>query len=142
MADGKTHKAIGALGGTVVSLIYNDQKGTPNLSLMYLAGGALGGKMGGSLADIIDRPYSPFHRSYGHSASINGIAYLSKRAKKIFQDCLDYLIQKANEFMKAGNKILYYLCHFAAAFLIGFATGHGLHLVTDMFTPMGLPLLS
>ncbi|MBN2180332.1 MAG: hypothetical protein JW715_00350 [Sedimentisphaerales bacterium] len=141
MADGKTHKAIGTLGGTVASLIFNDQKGTPNLSLIYLAGGAIGGRIGGRLPDIIDIPDSPFHRSFGHSVSINGIAYLNKRAKKIFHDCLDCLIQKANKFMNEGNKILYCLCHFAAAFLIGFATGHGLHLVTDMFYPMGLPLL-
>lgn len=140
MADGKTHKTIGAFGGTVASLISNGQKGTPNLSLIYMAGGATGGIMGGRLADIIDIPDSPFHRSFGHSVSINGIAYLNKRAKKIFQDCLDYLITKANKFMNEGNKILYYLCHFAAAFLIGFTTGHGLHLVTDMFYPMGLPL--
>jgi hypothetical protein len=116
MADGKTHKGIGAVGGTVVSLLYNSQKGTPNLSLLYLAGGSTGGAIGGSLADIIDEPNSPFHRSFGHSASINGTIYFNKLAKKIFQDCLNWLIQQANKSMNAGNKILYYLCHFAAAF--------------------------
>jgi uncharacterized membrane protein YfcA len=142
MAKGPTHKAIGAVGGTVASLIYNNQKRNPDLFLVYAVGGFIGGLKGGRFADIIDSRKSPFHRSFGHSASINGIIYFSKRAKKIFQDCLDWLIKKATEFGNAGNKFLYHLYHFAAAFLIGFAAGHGLHLVVDMFWPMSLPLIA
>jgi hypothetical protein len=140
MAKGKVHKVIGAGAGTVASLVYNGQKGNPSLSLIYAAGGLIGGIQGGRLAEIIDPPNSPLHRSLGHSAIVNGSIYFSKRVKKIFQDCLDWLIKKATEFMNAGNKFLSILCHFAAAFLIGFATGHGLHLITDMFTPMSLPI--
>ena len=142
MADGKTHKVIGAVSGTVASLIYNSQKGNPELSLLYAAGGFIGGIKGGGLAEIIDPPDSPLHRSIGHSAVINGYIYFGKKVKNIFQDCLDWLIKKATDFMNAGNKIMYYLCHFAASILIGFAAGHGLHLIVDMFSPMTLPIIA
>jgi uncharacterized membrane protein YfcA len=140
MANGKTHKAIGAGIGTVASLIYNGQKGNPDLSFIYAMGGLIGGTAGGGLADIIDPPDSPFHRSLGHSVCVNGSVYFSKRVRRILQDCLDWLLKKAMELMNAGKKFLSGLCHFVAAFLIGFAAGHGSHLITDMFTPMRLPI--
>jgi hypothetical protein len=142
MADGTAHKTIGAIGGTVASLLYNSQKGNPDLSLIYAAGGLIGGVKGGGLAEIIDPPNSPLHRSIGHSATANGYIYFNKNVRKIFQDCLEWLITKATEFMNAGNKFLYFLCHFAAAFLIGFAAGHGLHLIVDMFTQRSLPIIA
>jgi uncharacterized membrane protein YfcA len=140
VAKGKIHKAVGAASGTVVSLFYNYQKGNPDLFWIYVAGGFVGGLKGGGFADFIDEPNSPFHRSIGHSALFNGSIYFSKHVKKIFQDCLDWLAKRATEFINSGNRLLYYLCHFIAAFLIGFAAGHGTHLVTDMFTPMSLPI--
>ncbi len=141
MANGIVHKAVGAGTGTVASLIYNNQRGNPDLFLIYAAGGFIGGASGGALADIIDPPDSPFHRSFGHSVVLNGSICFSKRARKIFQDCLNWLLKKATEFKNAGKKFMFWLCHLAAAFLIGFAAGHGTHLVVDMFTPIRLPIL-
>jgi len=141
MADGKTHKAIGAAAGTVASLIYNGQKGNPDLSLIYAAGGLLGGILGGKLPDIIDRPDTPNHRSFGHSVALVGISAWTEKETVIFRNILAELQVNAEELDSKGEKFLAGCCHFIAAFMIGIVAGYGSHLALDMFGKKGLPLL-
>lgn len=140
MARRKTHRAVGIVSGAGTALILTAQDANFFTGLMRTIAGGCGGAIGSWVADIIDWPDSPRHRSIAHSVTINGSLYL--KLKKHFKYCIAWLEKKAAELLEAGKAFLSCLCEMLAAFLIGLVAGHVSHLVVDACKGEGLPLIA
>lgn len=141
MANGKEHKVISGTIGGGAAFLYAQGKFQNEYTFLYTVGGVLGGIAGGKLPDIIDRPDTPNHRSFGHSWTLVGCSTLAEKKVTIFRNIFTELQTKATELNSKGDSFGAGCCHLAAAFMIGLVAGYGAHLAADMVTPRRLPLL-
>jgi hypothetical protein len=142
MPNRKAHAAAGAGSGLVVAC--NDlPRLTPAEQLVYLAGAALGGAVGGCLPDILEPATSPNHRQACHGVVPVGTVAIFIR--NTLPTAAKELLQRA-EWVKgsnpkhAGMTLERMAWLFAAGFVKGLGPGYLSHLVLDSCTPRGLPL--
>ena len=85
MPNKKEHMNTGAVSGLVVAgAVALCQENTPAERFIEAAGGFLGGAVGGMIADKIDRPTSPNHRSIAHGLIPNaGLLALTPKGKDL-----------------------------------------------------------
>jgi len=135
----KTSSSIGAVGATIWSYKNGDSICEVICSTL---GGYTGGKAIARLPDIIDPPISPNHRGIGHGVLPNSA--LAKELQSTFFKLL-YALQKLGDDLKSIGTFPYILlalvCKFVWGIVIGAVFGYGAHLLTDLFTPYGLPVI-
>ena len=135
----KTSSSIGAVVAGVWSYKNGDSICEVSCSML---GGYVGGKAVARLPDIIDPPISPNHRGIGHGLLPNSA--LAKELKSTFFKLLNALHQLVDDFKRIGTfpyLVLALVCKFFWGIVIGAVFGYGEHLVTDSFTPKGLPVI-
>lgn len=120
MSNGNTHALVGGLVGTS-NYILQHKIQNEQFDLGEILAVSLSSVLFGLLADKIDPPTSPNHRSIGHSVSVNSI--LLPRLWQIVENNPN-LTFKQKKFYQSM------ICSYAS------------HLVLDSTTPMGLPLLA
>lgn len=119
MANGKTHMALGALIGTSNYIIQNKTNNQEiTFGEIFLTAIASAGV--GLIADIIDPPTSPNHRSIGHSLLLNSI-----------------ILPKIWNFIEDNNNLNFKQKKFYQSLI----AAHGSHLALDSTTPRRLPLI-
>lgn len=143
MPKGKEHlrtsSSIGAVGAGVWSHINGDNIWEVICSTL---GGYAGGKAVARLPDIIDPPTSLNHRGIGHGLLPNSA--FAKEMKSTFFKLLNAINQFTEELKSIGTfpyLVLALVCKFVWGMIIGAVFGYSAHLLTDSFTPDGLPLI-
>ena len=142
MPKGKVHKVIGTATGTAIAVGYSHYiSQEPEKAWQYGIGGSLGGYALSRLADILEPAdvLGPNHRGIFHGIALNcSVAVGSfNKLKKL----LDWLVDRAKEFDKRNEVFKAFLCRCAAGAILGGIGGHASHLLADLTTPKGLPLL-
>jgi len=115
-----------------------------------VAGGALGGAIGGLGPDWVDPPTSPFHRGVGHSAAVSCVlAVLASRRIDSWQARLREEAARlrslhrvaVDPLLRAFYGICYVLMCLVSGALVGFLVGWGSHLALDFGSVRTLPLI-
>ena len=147
MPKGKTHMMVGAGAGLISLAAIPPER--PTESLAVLLGRITGGLVGGCIPDWLEPATSPRHRQSAHSFIAGGSVYgLCAAAHKAETYCLDWAVElsKRAEVETDAVKRTFLLLtastlRFIGSFLVGGAVGYVSHLVLDLFTPAGLPLI-
>jgi len=143
MPNARVHSKISSAVGVGAAVLYAHHKNIDFPEVLLCAvGGYLGGRTTASLADWMDPPTTPDHRSIAHAGIPN--ALLLKHSYQAFRELLQTLDTYANDLASSPeslSQLLSCLCRLASGFLIGAGAGHLGHLVVDMNTPKSLPLL-
>ncbi len=153
MPDERTHKYVG-LGAGAAYACYRAKEQSPPNWLIEVAGGAVGGYLGGLLPDILEPAISSWHRDMAHSV-IGGGAIIalkdsltaSERAcRENAEKCRVIPMEpQRNIFVPVSQQPLNpteLFWRFLAGFLNGLAAGYVSHLVLDATTPRSIPLLT
>lgn len=149
MPNRPVHLAAAVSLGTLVSI--HKARGLNGLQYVAeIAGGALGGAVGGLGPDWVDPPTSPFHRGVGHSAAISCVmtglasrridawqAWLREEAARF--RCLQNVV--VDPLLRAFHGICYVLICLVSGALVGFLAGWGSHLALDFGSVRSLPLI-
>ena len=118
-------------------------------TVIEILGGIFGGNLGSQIADSIDLPTNPHHRSIAHGMIPNAMAtplFLSllKTVQTWLGENATKYQTKANStkslFIELWNNFLSLLCHFGARFIAGIGIGHLSHLALDIRTPASLQI--
>jgi len=141
MPNKKTHVMIGSVTGPLMAGVYAYREQKLEHIIAYGLGGLIGGNLGGRIADVVDAPTSPNHRSIAHSLIGNLLIYFGDKPTIAFRSCLTWLETKADEYEKAAKMLWAFCCRLLAGILIGVAAGHGIHLIADFVTKKSLPLI-
>ena len=120
MPNRNTHMLAGGITGGCNYLLQH-KKNNMEINILELIGVFASSSVVGVLADIIDPPSNPNHRSLGHSLGINTM--LIPHLWKLIEN---------NENMSFKQKKFYQSLIYA----------YGSHLILDSTTPKGLPLIS
>ena len=149
MAKKSAHDLGGMASGAVIAALLAGAQPSEHVAL-EVAGGALGGWLGSRLPDLLDPPTTPNHRSAGHGA-LSAIAIgrsVGDRVKEIQRhlrvtadDLASVRATLETDLQRFFNLILEWICRLLAGAAAGVASGYASHLVLDMTTPRGLPLL-
>lgn len=133
MPNRDTHVAVGVLIGVATALYFSrDQESDHQLA--EALGGAVGGYVGGRLPDVLDPPFSPWHRSFAHGGlAVSGLGLLQLGGVR--QGC------RAQASQCVPGDLQAFFLHFLAGFATGVKAGYVSHLALDFRTPRGLPLL-
>lgn len=135
MADRREHNTFGAILGGLAAALSSRATNGGDL-LREIIAGAAGGYLGSSLADVLEPPTSPNHRSVFHGIALNGLAAyhgtgpLLRWRTRGGQPATDPAGAPTNR----DDALM-------SAFALGAASGHASHLLLDSETPRGLPLL-
>jgi len=116
--------------------------------LMEVAGGFLGGALGGMMPDVLEPATSPNHRKLAHSVVMLGTLTLARvvewqtgcrrRAAEDAEVASSLLLgSKA----RADAELAAVVWSFFAGFIAGFVAGYASHLGLDATTLRSLPLL-
>lgn len=148
MANRQTHVVIGTACGGALAYCRADGQ-SPADRIAEMIGGLLGGYAGARLADVIDVPTSPHHRSHAHSAA-GGVAIVATAGSALFNWEIDLRHKLQEVRARRANAVtdwdrmclgsLEVLLQIAVGVLSGLIAGHISHLALDAFTPRGLPL--
>jgi hypothetical protein len=84
MSDGKTHRLVGAGTGAVVAGFRAKQQKDHHW-WAEVAGGALGGYVGGQLPDLLEPAISSWHRDVAHSCTAGGAIIAMGNALAAFE---------------------------------------------------------
>ena len=160
MPDGATYKLIGASGGAAFAA-YRAKDQNPGNWIAELAGGAIGGYVGGILPDILEPAISSWHRGVAHSyvsgATVAGTAnaVLSKwevACRTNAESCkaIPVIVVPGGMFVAAPpDPVHQFLSSLAELFwrlmaglLNGLVAGYISHLALDAVTPRSIPLLA
>jgi len=152
MADGKTHKKVGEYSGAGLALLRAATAHQPLPAVVAeTVGGYYGGRHGARFHDVVEPATSPRHRDFFHGVAFNtAVASLGKKKLDSFQDALrtraTELVERALDDNATFLDALVYLLgaaglHFAVGYTNGLVGGAASHLVLDVGTPDGLPLL-
>ena len=150
MSSGRTHKTVGVFSGAGAVYLHNHVSQSQHHLTDYI-GGVVGGYYGSKLADIVDPPTSPNHRSIGHGIIQNSILAkviyenIAQFRKHCFQQAENYH-QRANQcqeqlFQELLLRMLAEAFKFAAGLAAGLIAGHLSHLALDATTAKSLPLI-
>lgn len=159
MADGLTHKLAGTGSGLILAA-YRAKDQSPGDWIVEVAGGALGGYVGGILPDILEPAISSWHRGTAHSyvsgATLTTCVYrtLSDWETACRRQAQNYrairmIRTPGGAFVAAPADPLHQLFSTAAelfwrllaGFLSGLVAGYVSHLALDAATPRSIPLI-
>ena len=147
MPNRKVHATVGAIAG-FSSLVFTPPR-CQTASLAVPLGRTVGGLLGGCLPDLLEPASTPRHREVCHSASAGSVAGLSLDTIRRLESCC---LGQAKRFAAAASRepdpwkqavlvLASWAAEFIGSFLVGVAVGYASHLVLDLFTPAGLPLI-
>jgi membrane-bound metal-dependent hydrolase YbcI (DUF457 family) len=119
MPNRNVHMLIGAGAGFGVSLLISKIK-EEKIGVAEYASATICGIIGSLIPDKIDTPMHPNHRSIAHGTLPVGFV-IYKSIKIIDQGALPSWLRYA---------------------IYGFVAGYALHLLADLFTPKGIPILA
>ncbi len=157
MSDGKTHRLVGAGTGAVVAGFRAKQQKDHHW-WAEVAGGALGGYVGGQLPDLLEPAISPWHRDVAHSCTAGGAIIAMGNALAAFEaTCREnaekcralpmeqqgdvFVFVPADPISRLLLSLFELLWRLAAGFANGLAAGYLSHLALDAVTPRSIPLL-
>lgn len=146
MANGKAHRKTGLIVGTVAGAIAAlDEDGAAFLA--EVAGGALGGKFGGMMPDVLDPPTSPNHRGLAHGIIPAGALFTWAMAELPGwqAELRNRATHHAVAFRRTGDIqefMMEMMLHALSGFLAGLIGGYASHLLMDARTPKGLPVVA
>jgi hypothetical protein len=147
MPDGKTHKLVGAgLGAVYAGYLAKEERGSDYWA--EIAGGALGGLVGGMLPDVLEPAVSSWHRGPAHSYAAGGGVIAIKNGLKAFGEACRENAEncKAIPMLPDGNifvsaipdpfslllqSVFELLWRLMAGFVNGVAAGYVSHLALD-----------
>lgn len=148
MPNRETHVPVGAVCGGALAY-YRSEGQLPVDRLLEAFGGLLAGGAGARLADLIDVPASPRHRSYAHSV-VGGVVIAAKartilvswesRLRRRLREVRVRRVDATTGWDKVYLTIVEVLLQIAVGFVAGLIGGHLSHLALDAFMPAGLPL--
>jgi LexA-binding, inner membrane-associated putative hydrolase len=158
MPDRKTHTAIGAGTGAAFAF-YRAKDQSPCNLVTEVAGGLVGGYLGGLVPDVLEPAVSSWHRDTAHSLAVGGaIISLRNHLSGLESGCRENaekckavrMVDRENTFVTAPDNPLSQflseveeqLWRFLAGFLNGLAAGYVSHLALDAATPRSIPLLT
>lgn len=157
MADGKTHRLVGAGTGAVFAgFRANEQKA--HQWWAEVAGGALGGYVGGLLPDVIEPAISSWHRDVAHSWTVGGgivamgnaLAAFEAACRENAEKCLAIPMEPQGDVFafvptdpisRLLLSLFELMWRLAPGFANGLAAGYISHLALDAATPRSIPLL-
>jgi membrane-bound metal-dependent hydrolase YbcI (DUF457 family) len=149
MARRRTHLAFGVAAG-VGYAGYRATKSAMGNPLIESFGGGLGGAGGGTLPDILEPASGGQHRRTAHSLLVGGALAaaaqtievwaeaLRRRAAELEQEAASGLFDEAR---CIALRLGAWICWFIAGLLNGLVAGYVSHLVLDLGTPAGLPVV-
>jgi len=157
MSDGKTHRLVGAGTGAVFAGFRAKEQKAPNW-WCEVAGGALGGYVGGLLPDVLEPAISSWHRDIAHSCAAGGgviamgnaLAAFEAACRENAEKCRAIPMEQQGDvfaFVPADPisrlllSLFELLWRLAAGFANGLAAGYVSHLALDAATPRSIPLL-
>jgi len=150
MPNRRVHLAV----ATPVGVGYAAYKSLNQSGLSFLVestGGAIGGALGGILPDIIDPPFSSWHRSRAHGlAPVSGAAavwasQLDSWQTALRQQAESHHLSAAhsdNWILAVGHSAAELLFRLLAGFVAGFGAGYLSHVILDFGTPRCIPLIA
>jgi hypothetical protein len=151
MPNKPVHLATSGSAGMICAYMNVSANGTGVDRFLEVAGGGLGGALGGLLPDIFDPPCHPHHRSLAH-----GLLPVAAGAGVWGQGLVGWQVSLRNQAdafaLKRANTVdsvmaaMYGLAEIALRVLCGavagFGAGYLAHVVLDFTTPCGLPLIN
>jgi membrane-bound metal-dependent hydrolase YbcI (DUF457 family) len=157
VSDGKTHRLVGAGTGAVVAGFRAKQQKDHHW-WAEVAGGALGGYVGGQLPDLLEPAISPWHRDVAHSCTAGGAIIAMGNALAAFEAACRENAEKcralpmeqqgdvfvfipADPISRLLLSLFELLWRLAAGFANGLAAGYLSHLALDAVTPRSIPIL-
>lgn len=150
MSSKKMHTTIGVMSGVGTVYSCNQYMKSQHTASDYV-GAIIGGYFGARLADIIDPPTSPNHRSVGHGLLQNAMilkwvaSNIGELREECFKKAQDYkeqaLMLNDNPLMSLLYSIISEAYLFIAGLAVGVIAGHVSHLALDATTPKFLPVI-
>ncbi len=149
MPNARVHRTVGTIVGGGVTLLATKELPDEGRAAAVL-GGLLGGYVGGALPDVLEPAIHSWHRSACHSGAAGTALIASLRsATQLKNDTLSHAaelrakrlalpVNHPDRFLLGLQELLLYVTYGAA---IGFAAGYTSHLVLDMGTERGIPLI-
>jgi hypothetical protein len=147
MPNYATHLNAGTVAGGAAALVLANTQPAPSL-IAEVAGGLVGGALGGIMPDIIEPATSPNHRKLAHSAVAAGSLTLAKitqwqascrQRAAVHTSLAQRLVPNSPERSNAEFQAM--LWSFLAGLTVGFVAGYASHLALDATTKRSLPLI-
>lgn len=142
------HVPVGAAVGLVYAATCPGQTDDYGRLVEWVAG-AVGGGFGGLIPDFVEPAIHPWHRSTAHSFLAGGgivalNAQLAQWQSKLREKALEYRGRRA-EATEGIERFIFLmgelLCFALAGLIAGILAGYLSHLVLDIITPAGLPIV-
>lgn len=151
MAGRREHDVAGTVVGFVSALLAAPKGASAPELAMELLGGALGGRFGSHIPDVLEPAIHSHHRDVCHSLTFAATALMT--GAKLASDAQARLRMKADELRARREEcdegferfvlgLSEIVCRVAAGFVGALVPGYVSHLVLDAGTPRGIPLLS
>lgn len=150
MSDGRTHRAIGTIGGGGYALAKAQQQPPEHLALEVL-GGLLAGNLGARLPDVFDPPLHPGHRALAHGvvpvvaagrAAVGALDGWQAQLRDAAARRAALGASAATPLERLWHALVELLYRLGAGALAGLLAGYGSHVALDAFTPACLPLFA
>lgn len=139
MANGKTHRAIGAIAGGAYAY-HRARCQRLEHALMEALGGVLAGVAGARLPDVFDPPLHPRHRSLAHG--LVPVVAAGQAAVRALDPWEAGLRAEADRRAACGDSTGELLYRLAAGALAGLIGGYASHVALDAFSPASVPLFA
>lgn len=147
MPNRKTHVMAGIVFGTAAAGYQARSLASENL-LPELAGGCLGGILGGIAPDILEPAVHSWHRSVAHSgaggfssaALIQKCASWQQRCRLEAQHHAQLKLVSQDDWIRFWHAVMTFLWALLSGFIVGVPAGYISHLVLDSTSPRGIPL--
>lgn len=150
MPNAKTHALIAVSASGLVAYLVSD--GLPGEARATVTGGAmLAGLVGGLAPDALEPAIHPWHRSVFHSAAFGAVVGKVgvSPVRQVMKDLLSEAAILRQQRLALGashpdhGRLWFeeFSRYFIAGFLIGAPVGYLSHLLADMGTSRGIPLI-
>jgi membrane-bound metal-dependent hydrolase YbcI (DUF457 family) len=147
MPNRDMHLHAGAITGAFAALVMV-QGEADTLALAEIAGGLIGGALGGLAPDLLEPATSPHHRKLAHSMVTAGALTLAKVAEwqaGCRRNCAGHTARASTlppgSTQRRDAEASALMWSIAAGLIVGFASGYASHLALDAATSRSLPLL-
>jgi len=152
MSNLAEHDEAGIAAGAILSLVLalkSSVRGEEWDVVAQVLGGAVGGKLGSRLPDLIEPPTSSWHRSTAHSlvataaVATGGVAKGNRLAERLRVAARDARIRgDENPDARAVHTMRRLLNSFGAGVATGMPAGYVSHTLLDAATPRSIPIIT